>query len=125
MQIYFITPEMFCSFKSCKMTQNFKNIILVNPELFHGIKKKNIFNIQKYNFTYTVCNIFTPIFPIWITCYSPMRTINFGKYLRLFQIKPIKTVEFRFIQIGKMGAKMLQTVLFTLIEMILQKVFYL
>ena len=36
-----------------------------------------------------------------------MRTINFGKYLRLFQIEPIKTVEFRFVQIGKIGAKIL------------------
>jgi hypothetical protein len=34
-----------------------------------------------------------------------LRTINFGKYLRLFQIKPIKMVEFRFMQIGKKRAK--------------------
>ena len=39
-----------------------------------------------------------------------MRTINLAKYLRLFQIEPVKTVEFRFIQIGKKGAKMLHTV---------------
>jgi hypothetical protein len=39
-----------------------------------------------------------------------MRTINFGKYLRLFQIKQIKTVEFRFMQIGKKVAKTLHTV---------------
>ena len=39
-----------------------------------------------------------------------MRTINFGKYLRLFQIEPIKTVEIRFVQIGKIGAKILHTV---------------
>ena len=43
--------------------------------------------------------------PICITCYPPLRTINFGKYLRLFQIKPIKTVEFRFMQIGKRKQK--------------------
>ena len=58
----------------------------------------------------TVCKVFAPFFPICITCYTPMRTINFGKYLRLFQIKPIKTVEFRFMQIGKKGAKILHTV---------------
>ena len=34
---------------------------------------------------HTVCNIFALIFPIWITCYPQMRTINFSKYLRLFQ----------------------------------------
>ena len=39
-----------------------------------------------------------------------MRTINFGKYLRLFQIKPIKTAEFRFMQIGKKKAKTLHPV---------------
>jgi hypothetical protein len=39
-----------------------------------------------------------------------MRTINFGKYLRLFQIEPIKTVEIRFVKIGKIGAKILHTV---------------
>ena len=69
---------------------------------------------QKYfywSFTVlTVCNIFAPIFPICITCYPPMRTINFGKYLRLFQIEPIKTMEFRLNQIWKIGAKMLHTV---------------
>ena len=59
---------------------------------------------------YTVCNIFAPIIPIWITCYPPLRTINFDKYLRFFQIEPIKTVDFTFIQIGKLGAKMLHTV---------------
>jgi hypothetical protein len=37
--------------------------------------------------------------------------INFGKYLRLFQIKPIKTVEFRVMRIGKKEAKILHTVL--------------
>ena len=58
----------------------------------------------------TVCNIFALFFPIWITCYPSMRTINFGKYLRLFQIEPIKTVEIRFVQIGKIGAKILHTV---------------
>jgi hypothetical protein len=58
----------------------------------------------------TVCNIYAPFFPIWITCYPPMRTINFGEYVRLFQIEPIKTVEFRIIRIGKKGAKMLHTV---------------
>ena len=49
--------------------------------------------------------IFAPIFSIWITCYPPMRTINFGKYQRLFQIDPIKTVEIRFVQIGKKESK--------------------
>jgi hypothetical protein len=39
-----------------------------------------------------------------------MRTINFGKYLRLFQIEPIKTVEIRFFQIEKRVAKILHTV---------------
>ena len=69
---------------------------------------------------YTVCKIFAPIFPIWITCYPPIRMIIFLKYLRIFEIKRIKTVEFRFIQIGKRGAKILHTVYistdFTLIQ---------
>jgi hypothetical protein len=30
-----------------------------------------------------------------------MKTINFGKYLHLFQIEPIKTVEFKIMQVGK------------------------
>ena len=59
---------------------------------------------------YTVCKIFAPIFQIWITCYSSMRTINFGKYLRLFQIGQIKTVELRFSQIENIGEKVLHTV---------------
>ena len=59
---------------------------------------------------HTVCNIVAQFFPIWITCYPPMRSINFGKYLRLFQIEPIKMMEFRFNQIGKIGAKMLHNV---------------
>jgi hypothetical protein len=64
-----------------------------------------------FQFLYTVCNIFAPFFPIWITRYPPIRTINFGKYLRLFQIKPIETVKFRFIQIGKKRAKILHTII--------------
>ena len=39
-----------------------------------------------------------------------MRTINFGKYLRFFEIEPIKTVEIIFIQIGKKKAKTLHAV---------------
>ena len=39
-----------------------------------------------------------------------MRTINFGKYFRLFQIEPIKTVEIRFVHIEKIGAKISHTV---------------
>jgi hypothetical protein len=34
-----------------------------------------------------------------------MRTINFGKNQRLFQIKPIKTADFRFLQFGKNKGK--------------------
>jgi hypothetical protein len=36
-----------------------------------------------------------------------MRTINFGINLRFFQIKPIKTAEFRFMQFGKQKGKTL------------------
>ena len=50
-------------------------------------------------------NVFAFFIPICITCYPPLKTINFGKYLRLFQIKPIKTMEFRFMQIGKKESK--------------------
>ena len=39
-----------------------------------------------------------------------MRTINFGNHLRLLQIKSIKTVEFKIMQIGKKEAKTLHTV---------------
>jgi hypothetical protein len=39
-----------------------------------------------------------------------MRTINFGKNLRLFQIKPIKTAEFRFMQFGKKKGETLHPV---------------
>jgi hypothetical protein len=56
-------------------------------------------------YSYTVCHVFSFFSPICITYYPPFRTINFGKYLRLFQIKPIKTVEFRFMQIGKKESK--------------------
>ena len=52
---------------------------------------------------FTVCHVFGFLFPICITCYPPLRTINFGKFL--FQIKPIETVEFRFMQIGKKESK--------------------
>ena len=38
---------------------------------------------------------FAPLFPIWLTCYPPVRTINFGKYHRRFQIQQIKMAEFR------------------------------
>ena len=55
---------------------------------------------------------FAPLFPIWLTCYPPMRTINFGKYQRLFQIQPIETVEFRLSQIGKRGAKIIHPVFY-------------
>ena len=72
------------------------------------MKNDSLKFVQKY----TVCKIFAPLFPIWKTCYPPMRTIYFGKYLlvRLLQIKAIKTVEFRFIRIGKKGAEILHTV---------------
>ena len=53
----------------------------------------------------TVCHVFAFFFQICITCYPLIRTINFGKYLRLFQIKPIKTLEFRFMQIEKRRQK--------------------
>jgi hypothetical protein len=49
--------------------------------------------------------IFTFFFPNWLNCYPLMRTINFGKNLRLFQIQPIKTAEFKFIQFGKKREK--------------------
>ena len=39
-----------------------------------------------------------------------MRTINFGKNLRLSQIKPIKTAEFKFYQFGKKKVKILHPV---------------
>ena len=39
-----------------------------------------------------------------------MRTINFDKNLRLFQIKLIKTAEFRFMQFGKEKGKTLHPV---------------
>jgi hypothetical protein len=52
--------------------------------------------------------------------FPPMKTINFGKYLRLFKIEPIKTIEFRFILIRKMRSNMLHTVL---AKIRLQKVF--
>ena len=39
-----------------------------------------------------------------------MRTINFGKNLRLSQIQPIKTAEFKFIQFGKKKGKTLHPV---------------
>jgi hypothetical protein len=70
---------------------------------------KEVTKIPGYHYEWfsTVCMIYVTFFPIRITCYPPMRTINFGKYLRLFQIKPIKSVEFRFIQIGKKEAKIL------------------
>ena len=38
----------------------------------------------------TVCNIFTPFVPIWITCYPPLRSINFGKYLRFSRLNQWK-----------------------------------
>ena len=61
--------------------------------------------IKNCSYWYTVYKIFAPFFPICITCYPPMGTIDFRKYLRLFQIKLIKTVEFGFMQIRKMELK--------------------
>jgi hypothetical protein len=39
-----------------------------------------------------------------------MKTINFGKNLRLFQIQPIKTAEIKSIKFGKKKGKTLQPV---------------
>jgi hypothetical protein len=39
-----------------------------------------------------------------------MRTINFGENLRLSQIKPIKTAEFKFMRFGKKKGKTLHPV---------------
>jgi hypothetical protein len=67
----------------------------------------------------TVTNIFYIIqgvrffpffFPNCINCYPLMRTINFGKNLRLSQIQPITTAEFKFMQFGKKKGKTLHPV---------------
>jgi hypothetical protein len=66
-------------------------------------------NIQHVTF-------FSFFFSIFINCYPPMRTINFGKNRRLFQIKPIKTAEFRFMQFGKKKGKTLHPVFLRLLS---------
>jgi hypothetical protein len=46
-------------------------------------------------------------FPNCINCYPLMRTIYFRKNLRLSQIKPIKTAEFKLMQFRKKKGKTL------------------
>jgi hypothetical protein len=95
---------LYCGFIPRKWTNQIQVFwILTNYRVFLRNKKRS----KSENSGSTVCYIFAPIFPIWITCYPPMGTINFRKYLRLFRIELIKTIEIRFLQFGKIEAKML------------------
>ena len=93
------------SWNAKKICKTFLRLFLLHQK---RMKKYLSSNLSHY-FNYSMSRFFF-LFPICITCYPPLRTINFGKYLRLFQIKPIKTVEFRFMQIGKKKAKTWHTV---------------
>jgi hypothetical protein len=60
----------------------------------------------------TGCKIFPFFFPNWIAMRTLMRTVNFGKNLRLSQIQPIKTAGIKSIQFGKLEGKNLTPCIF-------------
>jgi hypothetical protein len=61
---------------------------------------------------YTGCQIFPFFFPNWRAMRTLMKTIKFGKNLRLSQIQPIKTAEIKSIQFRKKKGKTLHPVYF-------------
>ena len=68
-----------------------------------GLKFNLKLELRKY-FNYVIADIFTGckifhlFFPNWRAMRMLIKTINFGKNLRLSQIQPIKTAEIKFIQ---------------------------
>jgi hypothetical protein len=60
----------------------------------------------------TGCKIFPFFFPNWRAMRTLMKTINFGRNLRLSQIQPIKTAEIKSIQFEKKKRKTLNSVFY-------------